>query len=259
MRPYSIYRKNFKRELNADRSWWQSDCFTIIISLIAATIDSVVLYELLDSVIYESQILIIVSVASTCLVIDLLIPILLSHNITQATGGSKTVTNVILITSFILINVVLTIIRFQNREAIIGTTEGLLVNTMLSTNESQNVDSGGVFVALFLSFIPILTSIAVFILGVKSYDPNKAEKNKKKAKFEFELFNLRLEERNQKIQSDVDDKTNEDAIEQKFGEAVEKLRASELLEKMAFRELLATKLHADPIEITNLSRLSEGD
>ena len=149
--------------------WWTKNWFVIGFTIFMTAMDFGVLYSVLDMAVTQSQILGILLSIGIAFLLNF-IPLLAARSFSQTIYGIKREAPMVLvisILSFLVLYSSTVVLRFAFRDMYGGSDGGQLVNTMesVAVNTTDIDDQKSIAMVLLLSVEPLVTSIAVFILG----------------------------------------------------------------------------------------------
>lgn len=176
---YSLPIENEKLLQKTEFSWWSSPGFIIFLTIAMSTLDGLVLYDILDQAMTQSEKLGVITSFGIALVLNMM-PLLIAKFMHQAIYKIKkgaTVLTVITTLSFFLLFAGTVWLRFAYQDQYGETASGDVKNEVAveeTLDSESNADAGtnpkGFAVVLLLSVEPLVTSLVNFGLAFISDD-----------------------------------------------------------------------------------------
>ena len=196
---YSLPIKNEIVLNDSDFAWWSTPAFIIFLTISMSVLDALVLFDILDQAMTQSEYMGKVVSFGVALVLNM-IPILVAKFAHQAIYGIKKhaiVWVILLITVFMLLFSATVLLRFSYQDSYGTASEMHIMNEMVETKDDYQQTEGdmkGIAVVILLSLEPLVTSVVNFFLAFVSDDELRKRINHQKKR----VLELNAEERDLK-------------------------------------------------------------
>ncbi len=196
---YSLPIRNEIVLNDSDFAWWSTPAFIIFLTISMSVLDALVLFDILDQAMTQSEYMGKVVSFGVALVLNM-IPILVAKFAHQAIYGIKKhaiVWVILLITVFMLLFSATVLLRFSYQDSYGTASEMHIMNEMVETKDAfqqTERDMKGIAVVILLSLEPLVTSVVNFFLAFVSDDELRKRINHQKKR----VLELNAEERDLK-------------------------------------------------------------
>lgn len=196
---YSLPIRNEIVLNDSDFAWWSTPAFIIFLTISMSVLDALVLFDILDQAMTQSEYMGKVVSFGVALVLNM-IPILVAKFAHQAIYGIKKhaiVWVILLITVFMLLFSATVLLRFSYQDSYGTASEMHIMNEMVETKDTfqqTERDMKGIAVVILLSLEPLVTSVVNFFLAFVSDDELRKRINHQKKR----VLELNAEERDLK-------------------------------------------------------------
>ena len=193
---YSLPIRNEITLDNSDFAWWSTPAFIIFLTISMSVLDALVLFDILDQAMTQSEYMGKVVSFGVALVLNM-IPILVAKFAHQAIYGIKkhaVVWVVLLITVFMLLFSATVFLRFSYQDKYGTSSEMHIMNEMIEDEADYQQTEGdvkGLAVVILLSLEPLVTSVVNYFLAFVSDDELRKRINHQKKR----VLELNAEER----------------------------------------------------------------
>jgi len=196
---YSLPIMNEIALSKSDFAWWSTPAFIIFLTVSMSILDALVLFDILDQAMTQSEYMGKVVSFGVALVLNM-IPVLVAKFAHQTIYGIKKyaiVWVVLLITVFMILFSATVFLRFAYQDKYGTSSEFHIMNEMTESvedNQQAEGDMKGLAVVLLLSVEPLVTSVVNFFLAFVSDDELRKRINHQKKR----MLELNAEERDLK-------------------------------------------------------------
>lgn len=196
---YSLPIRNEIALNDSDFAWWSTPAFIVFLTISMSVLDALVLFDILDQAMTQSEYLGKVVSFGVALVLNM-IPILVAKFAHQAIYGIKkhaVVWVILLITVFMLLFSATVLLRFSYQDSYGTASEMHIMNEMVEAKDEYlqtERDMKGIAVVILLSLEPLVTSVVNYFLAFVSDDELRKRINHQKKR----VLELNAEERDLK-------------------------------------------------------------